>query len=232
MSPRSVGSRPKRPIGRKVLFWTMNAAGRVIIGKIVWIAIGGTVVSLLAVGGLAATGKLFATQTTVTSDGVLVSLRKIADFHASTATFNVTVDIKQDHRFVPSFLLGRSMTYDGVGTDDAIVNFGALKDGDIRLTDDNTAVSITLPTPVVGPASLDLAKSHVESSDEGIASRIGNIFQSDPGLQQQTQQAAVQEIHTDAEHSQLVARGEDSTRSFLTGFVEKLGLKKVSVSFR
>jgi hypothetical protein len=228
------GTNRRHSRGRRAGGWAVNAGARTIFGKLLWMKVGGTVLALVAGLGIFAKVNhlaIFKPQTTITSSGVLLSLHKIADFHAATGNYRVMVEIKQHHEFLPSWLVGRSIEYVGFGTDDAIVNFGALSGSDVQLSDGNTAVSIVLPVPQVGPASLNLTKSYAASASTGIGSRLANVFKSNPGLEHQAEVNAVRQIHQDAEQGNLIAQGETSTANFLTKFIEKLGLKQVSVSF-
>ncbi len=66
--------------------------------------------------------------TTVTKDHspppVLTELRDLSDFHAAQAQFEVTLDLEKDVKWVPSAIAGERVQFVGVGTVDAVVDFG------------------------------------------------------------------------------------------------------------
>src|SRR5881628_78111 len=78
---------------------------------------------------------------------ILNELRDLSDFHAAQAQFEVTVDLEKDVKYVPSALAGERVQFIGIGTVDAVVDFGSLGSGAIKVGDDKKSVVVTLPSP-------------------------------------------------------------------------------------
>ena len=96
----------------------------------------------LAVVGFRLIDSPFTTVTrTIRLRRVLTELRDLADFHAAQAQFEVTLDLEKDVKWVPSAIAGERVQFVGVGTVDAVVDFGTLGAGAVLMSDDAKSVT-------------------------------------------------------------------------------------------
>ncbi len=186
----------------------------------------------LAVKALPGFDNPFADKTTDRSQPVLLqSMRDLSRYVAADGSFQVIVDLEDKKENVPSFLLGKRTLFVGAGTVEAYVDFGALTDGAIKPNADNTAVQITLPSPQLGKAALDMDQSYVVAQQRGLFDRIGDAFGNDPNQQQRVYQLAQEKITAAAQSSKLAERAEENTRKMLDGLLGQLGYTTVTVTF-
>ena len=193
------------------------------------------IVGVVAIA-LAVMGQFFKLPfTTTTRDHsappVLLELRNLADFHASQAQFEVTVDKEDDVAWMPSFIAGERVQYIAVGTVDAVVDFTSLSDSAVQFGDDNTSVIITLPRPYLADPVLDTEVSHVMNRDRGLVNRVAGLFTDNPTSEHGLVAMAEEKIATAATSTDLLTRAETNTRSMLVAMLRSLGVEQVQVRF-
>jgi hypothetical protein len=203
------------------------------------ILIAGGVFAALAVLLVALTIKVlpgfdnpFADRTTDRSQPVLLqSMRDLSRYVAADGSFQVIVDLQENKENIPDFLLSQRTLFVGAGTVEAYVDFGRLTDGAIKPNADNTTVQITLPSPQLGPAALDMKQSYVVAEQRGLLNRIRDAFSQDPSQQQRVYQLAQERITAAAVSSKLTERAEENTRKMLAGLLGQLGYTTVTITF-
>ena len=167
----------------------------------------------------------FAETTTVRSQPVILkSITNLSRYEAASGSFEVVVDLTKKTAFLPSFLVGQ-------GTDIAYVDFSGLKSQDLKVSQDRTTVTVTLPKPQLEPAQLDVNQSYVYAEQQGLFNRIGNFFSGNPNSQQQVYQIAEQKIETAAKQSPLLTQAQKNTEGMLDGMLSSLGFSHVTVTF-
>src|ERR1700726_4085967 len=160
----------------------------------------------------------FAETTTVRSQPVILkSITNLSRYEAASGSFEVVVDLTKKTSFLPSFLAGSETLFIGQGTDIAYVDFSGLKSQALKVSQDRTTVTVTLPKPQLEPAQLDVNQSYVYADQQGLFNRIGNFFSGNPNSQQQVYQIAEQKIETAAKQSPLLADAQKNTQGMLTG---------------
>lgn len=195
---------------------------------------GAVVVGLLlvaaAVVGLINIGNPFgATTVDRTPPALLKQLENVSDYHAAEGTFMVRVDIENDVGILPSFIAGEHTLFNAIGTVDASVDFSTLATDAVKL--DGQAVTITLPRPEYGKATVDPARSRVVDRDRGIADRIGDLFGDDTNNERQLYLLAEKKIAAAAAESNLRSRAERNTTHMLEGLLARFGYTDVTVGF-
>ncbi len=201
---------------------------------------GALVLAVLAVVGLVAlAGKVislpdlnpFDARTTDRSQPVLLtSVRDLARFSAAQGNFEVVIDLQDDRKFVPDFLLNDRTLFVAAGSVEAYVDFAKIGKGEITVKDDKSVV-ITLPAPTLGEAHLDLDNSHVFSEQRGLVNRVQDALGSDPDGQKKVYSEAESRIAKAADDADLRQRAEDNTTKTLTGLLRSLGYTDVTVSY-
>jgi len=173
----------------------------------------------------------FGSTTTDNSPPVLLKkLTNLSEFEAGRATFESRVELSSGVWFLPSFLDGSSVDFDGIGTVAATVDFSKLGTVAVRVNSDNS-VTITLPRPKLQPAVVDPGRSRVVNRDLGLTQRIGNMFKDNPTSERDLYLRAAKKMDKAARESSLLALAEKNTTKMLKSFVGRLGFTKVQVLF-
>ncbi|TFV68218.1 UNVERIFIED_ORG: DUF4230 domain-containing protein [Bacillus sp. AZ43] len=162
---------------------------------------------------------------------LLLALEDLHEYHAATGTFQVVVDRETDTRYVPSAISGERVQLLATGTADAYVDFGALDDGAVTLSEDGTSATIELPAPRLDEARIDPRESRVLDRDRGLVERIGDAVGDDPVDDSALYALAEDRLAAAAADSDLRERAEDNTRTMLTGLARSLGVDDVEVVF-
>jgi hypothetical protein len=174
----------------------------------------------------------FDKQTTDRSQPVLLqSMRDLSRYVAADGTFQVIVDLQDDRKYVPDWLINRRILFVGSGTVEEYVDFSSLSDKALEVDNEKKTVKLTLPPPQQGDAALDLQKSYVVEEDRGLLTSIGDAFKSDTDKQQRVYQLSQQRITEAARSSGLDQRARDNTQHMLESLFTRLGYTSVTVTF-
>jgi hypothetical protein len=162
---------------------------------------------------------------------LLLALQDLHEYHAATATFQVVVDREVDTRYVPSAISGERVELLATGTADAYIDFAALDDGRVALSDNGTSATIALPAPRVDEVRIDPDESRVLDRDRGLVERIGDALDDNPVDDGALYALAEDRLAAAAADSDLRERAEINTRAMLTGLAESLRVDQVEVRF-
>jgi hypothetical protein len=174
----------------------------------------------------------FDKQTTDRSQPVLLqSMRDLSRYVAADGTFQVIVDLQDDRKYVPDWLINRRILFVGSGTVEEYVDFSSLSDKALEVDNAKKTIKLTLPPPQQGDAALDLQKSYVVEEDRGLLTSIGDAFKSDTDKQQRVYQLSQQRITEAARASGLDQRARDNTQHLLESLFTRLGYTSVTVTF-
>jgi Protein of unknown function (DUF4230) len=208
-----------------------------IAGRLAWLAaaIAAAVVVTLVLSAVHLLPQLrnpFAETTTDRSQPVLLqSITQLSRYEAASGSFEVVVDLQKHSSFLPSFIEGSDTLFVGQGSDIAYVDFSGLKSQAIHVSNDRSAVTVTLPRAQLEPAVLNVQQSYVYAQQQGLANRIGNFFSGNPNSQQQVYELAQQKIQTAAKQSPLTSEAQKNTQAMLNGMLRSLGFQQVTVTF-
>ncbi|GAA1638548.1 DUF4230 domain-containing protein [Catellatospora bangladeshensis] len=194
--------------------------------------LGGAVASLNFAGLLPQWRNPFAVEKTDNSGPpLLLSIKDLSRYVAAEGNFEVIIDLKEDRRFIPDWLINQRTLFVASGNVEAYVDFSSLGDGAIVESPDRKSVTITLPSPQLAEPKLDLDRSYVYAEERGLINRVGDFFNGDPNRQQETLQVAEQKLAEAGAKSTLVDRAEENTRKMLEGMLRSLGYTSVTVVF-
>ncbi len=172
------------------------------------------------------------TEVDRTAPPVLLELRDLAEFHAAQGQFEVTVDVEEDVKWVPSFLVGERVQFIAVGTVDAIVDFARLTDGSFTVDEATNSVQVTLgPVRLADPA-IDLEASHVMNRDRGLLDRLGGVFSDSPTSEAELYSLATDKIAAAADATQLAERARENVTATVTAMLQAVGFDQVDVRFQ
>ncbi|SNS93918.1 Protein of unknown function [Actinomadura meyerae] len=173
----------------------------------------------------------FAEETKDRSGPVLLkSIRDLHRYEAASGSFQVIVDLEKDAKFLPGSLRGKRTLFVGNGTVDAYVDFSQLASGAVKVNEDRTAATITLPRAQLEKTNLDTKTSYVYATERGLIDRFGDFFSSNPNNQQQLYVLAAQKIQTAAGQSGLTQRADANTKTMLENMLKALGFTTVTVT--
>ncbi|MFE9692560.1 DUF4230 domain-containing protein [Micromonospora sp. NPDC005806] len=204
---------------------------------LLWV-LGAAALAVVVLLGVQATGILpdfrnpFAKEQTDRSQPPLLkSIRDLSRYVAAEGDFQVVVDLQNDRRNVPDFLLNERTLFVGAGSVEAYVDFSKIAEGAIVESADKKSVEIKLPAPQLGETNLDLEKSYVFAEQRGLINRLNDLVAGNPNRQQQVYQLAEDRITAAARDSGLTARAQENTRKMLEGLLRSLGYQKVTVTY-
>jgi hypothetical protein len=162
-----------------------------------------------------------------TGPAVLQAIQDLREFRAASGRYEVIVDLERDTR-LPAALLGERILFVASGSVDATVDFRGLDGEAVTVSDDRTAATIVLPSPVLSPARLDLERSRVYDRRRGIL----NVLAGPSDLDRDVYVRAEARLDEAAgESSDLPLRAEENTRALLTALLRSLGFERVDVRF-
>ena len=166
-----------------------------------------------------------------TQPPLLRSLVDLSRYQAASANFQVIVDSEKDARFLPPVIRGERTVFVAGGHVDATVDFSALDERSVAVSEDRRSVTVNLPAPVVSEPQVDPGQSRVVSRDRGLLDRLGSVFSDTPTSERPLYLAAEQKMRSAASASDLRKRAEDNTRRMLEGMLRSLGFTSVTVTF-
>jgi Protein of unknown function (DUF4230) len=162
---------------------------------------------------------------------VLKSIRDLRELRASSAHYEVVVDLEKDTA-LPSQLLGERTLFLAAGDVDAMVDFSRLDAEHVQVSGDRRTATITLPEPRLSEPDLDLDRSHVFDRDQGVFNEIGDLFGGNEGSEQELYVLAEDKLAAAAAASpELRARARQNARATLQSLLGSLGFERVNVRF-
>jgi Protein of unknown function (DUF4230) len=216
---RSTGAAAR---GFRALFWFVAAVGLALA----------LVFGAQAVGWLPQLKNPFATQTTDRSQPVLLkSIQDLSRYVAAEGTFQEVIDVQQNNKYIPDFLLNDRVLFVANGTVEAYVDFTTVGQGAITESADHKTVQIKLPAPQLGKPSIDNKKSYVFATQKGLLNRLNDAFNGEPNKLQAVYVLAEDRIAAAARASELPQRAQENTRKTLEGMLHSLGYTTVTVTF-
>ena len=162
---------------------------------------------------------------------LMLALEDLDEYHAATGTFQVVLDQERDTPYLPSVISGERTTFLATGTVDAYVDFRDLGTQGVEVSPDRRSVTIALPAPQLGEATVDPDNSRVLASDRGLVERISGVFEDNPSGEGEFYVLAEQRLEDAAADSDLLVRAEDNTRDMLTALARSMGFEQVTVTF-
>jgi hypothetical protein len=222
--PQPAAARPGLPTrALRGLFWLVATIGLVLA----------LIVGAQAVGWLPEFKNPFATQTTDRSQPPLLqSIQDLSRYVAAEGNFQVIIDVQNNQKYVPDFLVNDRVLFVAAGTVDAFVDFTNIGQGAITESPDRRTVEVTLPAPQLGKPNLDPENTRVYAQQRGLLNRIKDVFANDPNRIVEVYGLAEQKIADAAKASGLAARAEENTRKMLEGLLRSLGYTTITVKFQ
>ncbi|WP_344472060.1 DUF4230 domain-containing protein [Nonomuraea monospora] len=162
---------------------------------------------------------------------LLQSIKDLSRFEAATGTFQVVVDLEKDANFLPDAIKGTRTLFVGAGGVDAYVDFSAMTENGVTVSQDRTEATIRLPRAQLEKPNLDNSRSYVFAQQRGLFDRVSDFLSGSPTDQRELYLLAEKKISEAAVASDLRARADANTKNMLTGMLKSLGFSKVTVKF-
>lgn len=176
----------------------------------------------------------FGEETVDRSQPVLLeSITSLSEYRASSANLQVVVDVEKDTSLLPDFIKGEKTLLVAAGSVDASVDFRGVKGKNLRVNDDRTAVTITIPHARLSEARVDLERTRVFDTDRGLLDRIGDAF-GDGGADEERQllRLAQRKLAESARSNPEILRTADrNTKAMLESMMRGLGFDRVTIRF-
>lgn len=200
-------------------------------------------VALVAAGVLVVAGKVginflphlgnpFGSKTVDRSQPPLLkSLQDLSRYDAASANLQVIVDSEKDAKYLPAVIRGERTVFVAAGSVDASIDFSALDERSIAVSEDRRSVTVTLPEPVFSSPHIDPEASQVVSRQRGLLDRLGSVFSDTPTSEHSLMLTAEQKMTAAAHDSDLRNRAEQNTRTMLQNMLRALGYTSVTVTF-
>lgn len=163
---------------------------------------------------------------------VLTAMRDLSEYHAAAGQYQVVIDIEQDAKFLPDVIKGKRVIFLAIGSVDAYVDFRQLGDDAVTISEDRTAVTITLPRAQLSKPNIDPEQSRVLNQDMGVIDKLGGLFSDQPNPQNQEMYVlAQQRLAAAATEVGLQGKAEENTRATLEKLMRSLGFTDVKISY-
>lgn len=203
------------------------------------IAVVAVVATLFAVGALkmprflpSFKSPLTTTKVDRSSPPVLKALEDLHEYRAATGHYEVIVDVEKDAKYLPGFIKGERTLFVAAGTVDGVVDFTAIAPSAVIMSDDRRTVSLRLPHARLGTVRVDPAGTYVYEKKRGALDRIGDMFNSNPGGEQEFYRLAEAKMLAAAQGSDgIVARAETNTTAMLTSLLQSLGFTAITINY-
>jgi hypothetical protein len=175
----------------------------------------------------------FSSKTTDRSQPALLkSIQDLNQFVAAEGNFEVIVDVQNDRKYIPDFLVNERILFIAAGTVEAYVDFANIGQGGIKVPpNDNKSVEITLPAPQLRAPRIDNDRSYVYEEQRGAFNRVADLFKSDPNRLQAVYKKSEEKIAAAAKDAGLTQRAEENTRKMLDSMLRSLGFTTIVVKF-
>ncbi len=162
---------------------------------------------------------------------LLRALEDLSEYRASSAHFEIVLDVEEDARYIPSFLKGERTVFVAAGSVDAYVDFSALSPEAIQVSGNRRAVRISLPRAQLSEARVDLTRSYVAVRDRGLLDRLESVFSDNPTGEREFYLLAQGKLTRAAGESGVVDAAERNTEAMLDRLLRSLGFSEVAVDF-
>ena len=163
---------------------------------------------------------------------LLQSIQDLSRYVAAEGNFQVIIDVQENRKYIPDFLVNERILFVAAGTVDAYVDFGNIGQGAIKESDDRRTVEVTLPAPQLGKPNLDPENTRVYSEQRGLLNRLKDVFANDPNRITEVYALAEERIAEAAKSSGLGTRAEENTRKMLEGLLRSLGYTTITVKYQ
>ncbi|MPZ89252.1 MAG: DUF4230 domain-containing protein, partial [Nitriliruptorales bacterium] len=135
---------------------------------------------------------------------VLQAIEDLSEYRAATGHLQVIVDLEQEIEGLPPFLRGERTLFVAVGTVDASVDLSQVGGDAVTVSEDRESVTLRLPPPTMGDASIDPERSYVFDRRRGLLDRLGGVFSENPTSERELYLVAEEQMQEAAAETDLL----------------------------
>ncbi|MGD9531125.1 DUF4230 domain-containing protein [Pseudonocardia sp.] len=187
--------------------------------------------ALLLVPGIIGDGPVPPRSSDDSGPVLLHSIRDLQRIVPAQGTYEVTVLLREGRENVPTWVYGYEGALLAHGTVDAYVDLAGLGPEAVAVSADRSAVTVTLPEPLLAPPAVDHGRSQVVDDDRGLVTAAMEAFDGRSDRTQQLFRMAESKLAAAAEASELRARAERNVVDMVRGMGRGLGFDTVDVVF-
>ena len=159
---------------------------------------------------------------------LLNSIQDLSRYVAAEGNFQVIIDVQENRKYIPDFLVNDRMLFVAAGTVDAYVDFSNIGEGAIKASDDRRTVEVTLPEPQLGKPNLDPENSAgVLAAARPAQPAQGRVLRTTRTGWPRCTQLAEERIAEAAKRQHLGERAKENTKKMLEGLLRSLGYTSV-----
>jgi hypothetical protein len=207
----------------RTIFWLIATVGLVMA----------LIVGAQSVGWLPEFKNPFANQKEDRSQPPLLnSIQDLSRYVAAEGNFQVIIDVQENRKYIPDFLVNDRVLFVAAGTVEAYVDFSNIGEGAIKASEDRRTVEVTLPEPQLGKPNLDPENSRVFSQQRGLLNRIQDAFSGDPNKMAEVYKLAEDRIAEAAKASTMGDRAKENTKKMLEGLLRSLGYQVITIAYK
>lgn len=215
---QSVSSSPSNRRSRLVWLWLG-------VGVLLGIVIGLVLVPIsVAAGVRTAFGALHWSRVTrldTTAPSVVEKIRQLSRLETVEYSVDKIVEGNRQTPGIPDFLAGDRLLLIAHGEVIAGIDFGGMKNSDLRV--DGDSVDVRLPPAQILVTRIDNGRTRVYERTTGL------LVPTDPNLESRVRQAAEQQITQAALDDKILETARANAKDTITGLLYALGFRKVNV---
>ncbi|MCU0267329.1 MAG: DUF4230 domain-containing protein [Acidimicrobiales bacterium] len=204
----------------------------VVAGLVVGLAAAAALVVAVALVAVSLFDPFATTETERANPVVLTELQDLQRFTAASGRFSTIVDVETDAKYLPDVVKGERTVFIAEGDVEAYVDFAALTEDGIVVSEDGTSVTVRVPEPQLTEPRLDPDATYVAARDRGLLDRLEDaVTDGEPTDDQALHQRADEKLTEAADQSELRDQARENTETFLVSMLGAMGYEQVTVEF-
>lgn len=159
-------------------------------------------------------------KTTINATTILSRIQALSSLTTTRYTFSTIVTTESDMPDWLKTLYGQKQVLVAVGYITAGVDMTQAK-----ATGSGDSLSLTLPAPTLQDCILDEGKTYVAALEKGV------FAPTNPTIDQQSRQFAVQQLRQSAINGEILTEARTQAQTAITNFVNLVGVPNVQINF-
>ncbi len=159
-------------------------------------------------------------KTTINATTILNKIQTLSSLTTTRYTFSTIVTTESDMPDWLKTLYGQKQVLVAVGYITAGIDMTQAK-----ATGSGDSLSLTLPAPTLQDCILDEGKTYVAALEKGV------FAPTNPTLDQQSRQFAVQQLRQSAINGEILTQAQTQAQTAITNFVNLVGVDNVQINF-
>jgi hypothetical protein len=162
------------------------------------------------------------TKTTFNATTILNKIQALSSLTTTRYTFSTIVTTESDMPDWLKSLYGQKQVMVAVGYITAGIDMTKAKAADSL---DGDTIALTLPAPTLQDCILDESKTYIAALEKGV------FAPTNPSIDQQSRQFAVQQLRQAAINGEILTEAQTQAQTAVSNFVELVGVNNVQITF-